>query len=79
LNEGVSHYRKNSSDFNDCLHRFASDTGTREINSDNRNQRPYNRNITAKEIVLDGKVAPPSAAEELLSEVNEQSPKNLSR
>jgi lipid-binding SYLF domain-containing protein len=43
------------------------------------NQRLYNRNITAKEIVLDGKVAPPSAAEELLSELNERSPKNLSR
>jgi SH3 domain-containing YSC84-like protein 1 len=43
------------------------------------NQRLYNRNITAKEIVLDGKVAPLSAAEELLSELNERSPKNLSR
>jgi lipid-binding SYLF domain-containing protein len=43
------------------------------------NQRLYSRNITAKEIVLDGKVAPPSAADELLSELNEQSPKNLSR
>jgi lipid-binding SYLF domain-containing protein len=30
----------------------------------------YNRNITAKEIVLDGDVAPPSAAEELLSKLN---------
>jgi len=43
------------------------------------NQRLYNRNITAKEIVLDGKVAPPSAAEEPLSELDERSPKNLSR
>jgi lipid-binding SYLF domain-containing protein len=43
------------------------------------NQRLYNRNITAKETVLDGKVAPPSAAEEQLSEMNERSPKNLSR
>jgi lipid-binding SYLF domain-containing protein len=43
------------------------------------NQRLYNRNITAKEIVLVGKVAPPSAAEELLSELNERAPKNLSR
>jgi lipid-binding SYLF domain-containing protein len=43
------------------------------------NQRLYNRNITAKEIVLGGKVAPPSAAEELLSELNERAPKNLSR
>jgi lipid-binding SYLF domain-containing protein len=43
------------------------------------NQRLYNRNITSKEIALDGKVAPPSAAKELLSELNERSPKYLSR
>ena len=42
------------------------------------NKRLYNRSITAKEIVLDGRVAPPSAAEELLSELNSRSPKNLS-
>src|SRR6266404_2297644 len=42
------------------------------------NQRLYNRSVTAKEIVLDGKVAPPSAAQDLLSELNERSPKNLS-
>ena len=43
------------------------------------NQRLYNRSVTAKEIVLDGKVAPPSAAQDLLSELNERSPKDLSR
>jgi len=43
------------------------------------NQRLYNRSVTAKEIVLDGTVAPPSAAQDLLSELNERSPKNLSR
>jgi len=43
------------------------------------NQRLYNRSVTAKEIVLDGKVAPPSAAQDLLSELNERSPKEVSR
>ncbi len=43
------------------------------------NKRLYNRSVTAKEIVLDGMVSPPSAAQELLSELNERSPKNLSR
>jgi lipid-binding SYLF domain-containing protein len=42
------------------------------------NKRLYHRRITAKEIVLKGKVSPPSAAEELLSELNKRSPKNLS-
>jgi SH3 domain-containing YSC84-like protein 1 len=42
------------------------------------NKRLYNRSITAKEIVLEGKVSPPSAAKELLSELNKRSPKNLS-
>ena len=42
------------------------------------NKRLYHRRITAKEIVLRGTVSPPSAAEELLSELNKRSPKNLS-
>jgi SH3 domain-containing YSC84-like protein 1 len=42
------------------------------------NKRLYNRSITAKEIVLGGKVSSPSAAKELLSELNKRSPKNLS-
>ena len=42
------------------------------------NKRLYHRNITAKEIVLVGKISPPSAAEELVSELNKRSPKNLS-
>jgi lipid-binding SYLF domain-containing protein len=42
------------------------------------NKRLYHRRISAKEIVLKGTVSPPSAAEELLSELNKRSPKNLS-
>jgi lipid-binding SYLF domain-containing protein len=42
------------------------------------NERLYHRNITAKEIVLKGEVSPPSAAKELISELNKRSPKNLS-
>jgi len=42
------------------------------------NKRLYHRNITAKEIVLADKISPPLAAEELRSELNKQSPKNLS-
>ena len=42
------------------------------------NKRLYHRRITAKEIVLRSKVSPPPAAEELLSELNKRSPKNLS-
>jgi SH3 domain-containing YSC84-like protein 1 len=42
------------------------------------NKRLYNRSITAKQIVLESKVSPPSAAEKLLSELNKRSPKNLS-
>jgi SH3 domain-containing YSC84-like protein 1 len=43
------------------------------------NKRLYHRrSITAKEIVLEGRISPPSAAEELLSELNKRSPKNLS-
>src|SRR5712675_620701 len=42
------------------------------------NKRLYHRNITAKEIVLADKISPPLAAEELRSELNKRSPKNLS-
>jgi SH3 domain-containing YSC84-like protein 1 len=42
------------------------------------NKRLYNRSITAKEIALEGEVPAPSAANELLSELNQRSPKNLS-
>src|SRR5579864_2972949 len=42
------------------------------------NKRLYHRNITAKEIVLSDKISPPLAAEELRSELNKRSPKNLS-
>ena len=42
------------------------------------NKRLYNRALSAKEIVLQGKVAAPSAAELLLSELNKRLPKNMS-
>jgi SH3 domain-containing YSC84-like protein 1 len=42
------------------------------------NKKLYNRNISAKEIILEGQVSAPSAAELLLSELNKRSPKNLS-
>jgi len=42
------------------------------------NRRLYHRNITAKEIVLADKISPPLAAEELRSELNKRSPRNLS-
>jgi lipid-binding SYLF domain-containing protein len=42
------------------------------------NKRLYHRSITAKEIVLEGKLSPLSAAEEMLSELNNRSPKNRS-
>jgi lipid-binding SYLF domain-containing protein len=42
------------------------------------NKKLYHRSITAKEIVLKSQVSPPSVAEELLSELNKRSPKNLS-
>ena len=42
------------------------------------NKRVYKSDITAKEIVLEGKASPPLAAEELLSVLNKRSPKNLS-
>ena len=43
------------------------------------NKKLYNRDFSAKEIVLEGKVAATSAAELLLSVLNKRSPKNLSR
>jgi SH3 domain-containing YSC84-like protein 1 len=42
------------------------------------NERLYGKNLTAKQIVLEGKVAPPPGAEELLSVLNKRSPKNYS-
>jgi lipid-binding SYLF domain-containing protein len=42
------------------------------------NKRVYNSDITAKDIVLEGKASPSSAAQELLSVLNKRSPKNLS-
>jgi len=42
------------------------------------NKKLYNREFSAKEIVLEGKVAATSAAELLLSVLNKRSPKNLS-
>jgi SH3 domain-containing YSC84-like protein 1 len=42
------------------------------------NKRLYNRALSAKEIALQGKVAAPSAAELLLSELNKRLPKNMS-
>jgi lipid-binding SYLF domain-containing protein len=42
------------------------------------NRRLYEREVTAKEIALGGKVPPTAAAKELLSALNKNSPKNLS-
>jgi lipid-binding SYLF domain-containing protein len=42
------------------------------------NKRVYGNAFSAKEIALEGKVSPPSAAEELLSVLDKRSPKNLS-
>jgi lipid-binding SYLF domain-containing protein len=42
------------------------------------NKRVYESTISAKEIVLEGKVNPPPAAQELLSLLDKRSPKNLS-
>jgi lipid-binding SYLF domain-containing protein len=42
------------------------------------NRRVYGRKISAREIVLHGKVAPPPAAEQMISVLQEKSPKNLS-
>jgi lipid-binding SYLF domain-containing protein len=42
------------------------------------NKRLYKQNITSKEIVLQTKISPPSAGAEMLSELNNRSPKNRS-
>ena len=42
------------------------------------NKRLYHRSVTAKEIVLEGKISPPAAATEMLSELNGRSPTNRS-
>jgi SH3 domain-containing YSC84-like protein 1 len=42
------------------------------------NKRIYKSDISAKEIVLEGKASPPPAAQELLSVLNKRSPKNSS-
>ena len=44
----------------------------------NANQKLYDKKLTAKEIALEGKVTPPSAAEELLATLNKRSPKHTS-
>jgi lipid-binding SYLF domain-containing protein len=44
----------------------------------NANQKLYGQKISAKDIALDGKVATPSSAEELLAVLNKRSPKHLS-
>jgi len=43
----------------------------------NANQKLYGQKLTAKEIALEGKVAPSSSAEELLAVLNKRSPKHL--
>jgi SH3 domain-containing YSC84-like protein 1 len=40
------------------------------------NQKLYGQKLTAKEIALEGKVAPSSSAEELLAVLNKRSPKH---
>ena len=42
------------------------------------NENLYNRKLSAKEIIRDGKVAAPAAAGELITLLNTKSPKNLS-
>jgi Las17-binding protein actin regulator len=42
----------------------------------NANQKVYGKNLTAKEIALEGKAAPPSSAEELLATLNKRSPRH---
>ena len=43
----------------------------------NANQKLYGKQLPAKDIALEGKVAPPSSAEELLAVLNKRSPKHL--
>lgn len=42
------------------------------------NKKLYKQTVNAKEVVLDGRISAPAAAELLLSELNKRSPKNLS-
>jgi lipid-binding SYLF domain-containing protein len=42
------------------------------------NKKLYKQTVSAKEVVLDGQISAPAAAELLLSELNKRSPKNLS-
>lgn len=42
------------------------------------NKKLYKQTVSAKEVVLDGRISAPAAAELLLSELNKRSPKNLS-
>jgi lipid-binding SYLF domain-containing protein len=42
------------------------------------NEKLYGKKLTAREIALEGKVAPPEEAEKLLTLLNKRSPKNLS-
>ena len=42
------------------------------------NQRLYRKTLSAKEIALEGRAAPPEEAEKLLALLNKRSPKNLS-
>src|SRR5438105_641741 len=49
------------------------------LRPDNRaNRKLYGREVSAKQILRDGKVAAPAAAHELLAELNKHSPKNKS-
>lgn len=45
---------------------------------DDANARVYGRKISARDIVLHGTVAPPAAAKQIISVLEEKSPKNLS-
>jgi lipid-binding SYLF domain-containing protein len=42
------------------------------------NKKIYGREVTAREIILQGKVGPPAAGQKLISTLNARSPKNLS-
>ena len=49
------------------------------LRADNRaNKKLYGREVSAREIVREGKVAAPASAQELLSLLNQKSPKNRS-
>src|SRR5205807_7656273 len=49
------------------------------LRSDNRaNRKLYGREVSAKQILREGKVGAPAAAHELLAELNKYSPKNKS-